>query len=208
MNYKKGIKNFFNSLSLQRIMELKRWNGFETIKEESVGGHSYIVTMLVTVIVNSMMEVSDNDAFKYQALNYAIFHDWDEFITGDVRHPVKYNNDYGEQIRELLKKIIEQGVEEQFPNDGHCPINKLIHESIIVKPRPDVKALVKLADWLSMYLFLDRENRMGNSVNNDALEYCRESTKVAVANLSSEMPLFHMDYNDDVLTDIIDFIKK
>src|SRR5690606_19613358 len=114
--------------------------------------------------------IFQDDKPKLECTTYAIFHDFNEFITGDINHNVKYNELNGEQIRTKLDEYIKVYVDENFPTDNNT--NSLLNQMLKDEIEPFVKKLVKVADWMSMLMYLRKEESLGNKTVQHKIGYC------------------------------------
>lgn len=153
-----------------QLNNMVRWNGFNRITDETVGQHSHVVSWLTALLCE---EIFDNDSPKLEAIRFAIFHDSNEYITGDVNHNVKYNEFNGTEIKRNLDEFINYFVDNQFPKNN--PINRLLNSMLKEEIKPYIKKIVKLADWMSMYMYLAKEQSLGNKNAENKIRYCYES---------------------------------
>lgn len=125
-----------------------RWSIVWTLNKDFVANHSYFVTIYarqIAKIIGWKGSIED-------LMVYALYHDLDELITGDVVSPVK-------------KAIIDPEVSEVYV-DGKMSVSmpQIRHDMIEAAEKPGIKAIVKAADRLDALLFLITERRLGNSI--------------------------------------------
>lgn len=162
--------------SFDELNNMVRWNGFNRINDETVGHHSFIVSWITRIICENIFVDSKP---ILDCTTYAIFHDFNEFITGDVNHNVKYNQFNGESIRNSLDEFISWYVDKNFPKSldkTSILLNKMLKEEI----DPFVKKIVKVADWMSMLMYLHKEYSLGNKNAELRIDYCKEKLENAV----------------------------
>jgi 5'-deoxynucleotidase YfbR-like HD superfamily hydrolase len=156
--------------TLNRLNNLSRWQGFPTQQKESVSQHSYWVTYWTTILMEELLVdcVKHKQAafLKLEAIQLAVFHDLDEAITGDVAHPVKYNNVNGEALRKCLKEYAESAVRSKW--DGDVAYDRLIMKAVLgdhsyTAQREMLMRIVKVADYLSMFNYAKHELELGNT---------------------------------------------
>ena len=125
------------------LADIPRWSGKSTIAKESVAEHSFGVARIVVGMLDALDTTSlwFSPLMKVQALKYAINHDLDEEVTGDIPHDSK-------KAFPVLRAISYQvcGTTQQ----SHHP--------------PEVLFVVKLADLIHAHYFLLREYNMGNKL--------------------------------------------
>jgi 5'-deoxynucleotidase YfbR-like HD superfamily hydrolase len=102
-----------------RLQEVKRFPICHTNKDQSVAEHSYNVTLIAMDLVAE----EEDTRLKFEVLLYALEHDMDEVFTGDIPSGFK------RKLRTECPAVIKLLDGEKFVN-------------------PEVKAVVKLADWL------------------------------------------------------------
>lgn len=163
------IEKIFSDPDFNRLDNIIRWSGLNTLTKESVSQHSFFVAMLARIVSEEIFDEKDYN-LKLTTTTYALFHDFDESFTGDVLHGLKYDSEYGGELRELLDKIILNKVNRKF--DKNVKSEKLLLEIIIGEINPFVKKIVKICDWLSMLFYLKRELNLGNNSLYDQQLYC------------------------------------
>lgn len=166
----RGFEKLLYNDSFDELNNMVRWNGFNRIKDETVGHHSFIVSWLSRILAE---EIFEDCSAKLLTVTYGTFHDFNEFITGDMNHNVKYNPFNGFELRKNLNDYIHLVVDEKFPNDGNKSekmLNYLLKDEIPIY----IKKLVKLCDWMSMLMYLKKEQSLGNKNANLKIKYCEE----------------------------------
>lgn len=129
-----------NLRKLRALSHVWRWNFHPRVRQESVAEHSYW-TAIYAVRLLDRLNIS---AAQYvDAIQYALYHDAEEAITGDLPWPVKRGKAWKDVHKEACSEI----------NDP-CLGGSL---------REDVKASIKAADLFSALVFVDEEVYMGNN---------------------------------------------
>jgi len=191
------IWKLINDPFFDQINHIVRWQGHKTLMKESVAQHTFSVTLYARVLAESIFPLEDFET-KLRIADYALLHDFDEVITGDVGHSVKYNKTNGSRIREELKEFISVEIMEKFNNKK--PEEKFFIINTIQNISPPVKKIVKLADWLSMVSFLLGEKTSGNKSIEKEFRYCIENTKKASEEALEAIQMFYAgEYNDEIL---------
>lgn len=124
---------------------LPRWAIVRTIRTQSVAEHSYMVAMYTLRI----LAMYNKQELQAEALEYALTHDLDEVITGDIPNPVKRGFLSTPQIKDSFKAWLDS--------------ESALHFPWLKSPNAEVKLFVAFADILEAYTFLLEECRMGNS---------------------------------------------
>lgn len=183
---------FFDGLN-----QIDRWQGHKTIKKESVAQHSFAVVLFSRVLAEQIFPEDDYKS-KLQVTECATFHDFDEVISGDLSHGLKYNETNGAQIRELLEKYIDIELSKKF-NVG-LKEEKMIVDSICNRYKPYIKAIVKVADWLSMVSYLLGERATGNHSITKEYRYCVKSVRKSAIKAIEFLELFYDgDFDQNIL---------
>jgi 5'-deoxynucleotidase YfbR-like HD superfamily hydrolase len=193
------FEKFLHDPEFDQLNNMVRWNGMNRIKDETVAHHSYIVTWFSRVLAE---EIFDCDSIKLKIISYALFHDFDEMFTGDILHPLKYNKFNGTNIKQSIDDYLDFKINEKFSSDNNT--DKMFR-NLLMKDFPDyVSKIVKLADWLSMYFYINKEMQLGNKSITEQRRYCIESILKAcedcVVSLSSEENDFKV--NIEIITNI------
>lgn len=175
------MKKFFNEIlfdkEFDQLNNMVRWNGINRIKDESVAHHSFLVTWFTRLMAE---EIFSDEKPKLIATTYAIFHDFDEMFTSDILHTVKYNKHNGNSFRKELDKFSVYKINEKFPC-GTTDTNNMLNQYLIgVDIQKYIVKLVKLADWLSMRFYLQKEMDLGNRSVLTLKRYCEENIEIAV----------------------------
>jgi 5'-deoxynucleotidase YfbR-like HD superfamily hydrolase len=185
MENKGDLVKLFNRDYLARLDNIKQWLEYDRHQQESVSQHSYKVSVFAMSIMDYFWPTGTENAevlrFKYQTLKMALMHDFDEAILRrDITHEVKYNAYNGFEVRMVLDKFVEHQLNEEFGE-----------ESDVVKTLSkkweyyDVAhAIVKVADWMALLYFLNRELAIGNrSWPLNLLPYCKDNYRKAISTL-------------------------
>lgn len=199
------VKALFSDY-LARMDNIIQWLERDVHQRESVAQHSYKVTVFTNVLLESLFHGQEETIeilrFKNECINHAMFHDWDEaLIRRDLSHVMKYNDYNGEAIREVVDDLVEHLAKQEFIDsdviggkrvyDGILPGSALVH------------AVVKVADWMALQYFVDRELRMGNSTFNMENRYCRKSLLEAIDKMLKAFEKSEFKVNINQINEII-----
>lgn len=130
---------------------VSRFHMVRTIRPQSIAEHSYRVALLATyfcrVLAEELLPGGLRDQllgreFQFEVLDYALIHDIDESMTGDIPSPVKAAA--GPGLKEELDGLFW----------GSRPVPA---------PAPEVRWMVKLADIVEGYLFYLGNGGLGPS---------------------------------------------
>ena len=182
---------------IQTILYLKRWNGLITNQQESVMEHSFVVTVFSRLIAESLFE--DNTKIL-KVVTRALFHDFDEAFSGDIPHQIKHDNEVGIQMRNAIDIYTKRELLRAFPKDTE--FGKTIQDGSFLGEEY-VHKIVKLADWLSMLLFLEREVKLGNKEMEKHMNYCKKNTEDSIETLKELLTWQVEHYKVNVLDEIL-----
>ena len=192
---------------LARMDNIIQWLERDVHQRESVAQHSYKVTVFTNVLLESLFQGQEETLeilrFKNECINHAMFHDWDEaLIRRDLSHVMKYNDYNGDSIRKAVDDLAEHLAKQEFivsdvvggkrVYDGILPTNKLVH------------SVVKVADWMALQYFVDRELRMGNCLFNRERAYCPKSLLNAIDKMLKEFEESEFKVNIKQMNEIIE----
>lgn len=155
------FKKIFTGDYLKRLDNIIQWQEKDVLTQESVSKHSYKVAVFATAIMGELFPAEDMDnritqGVQLLTIQRALFHDWDEaFILRDLSHEMKYNEYNGKQIRKAVDSLASHLLEKEF--GGNNVVN-----TAMTTPDALARDVCKLADWLAMAYFLNREIRLGN----------------------------------------------
>lgn len=161
------FQKIFNSSLFDNLTNTQRWSGWRMNSKENVIEHSFYVVWFSRLISE---ELQLTTAEKLVILDYAMFHDFDEIFTGDIRHGVKHGNEFSKEINKILKEIVKSKTNETF--SAHRRGENLMRSNILGNQTRNTKDIVKIADWLSMAYTLEREKSLGNANLDRVLLYC------------------------------------
>jgi len=149
-----------------RISTIKRYNTRRVVFPQSVMEHigsTALIAMVISDYFNSIGIKNNTE----RVIRLALVHDLDEVVSGDIPHDAKYQmGDASEVLRKslenlsvstfdtMMKKIVSFG-------NVHYQIVGAYSE---YKARKTVESeIVKLADFLDVYLYSENELAVGNS---------------------------------------------
>ena len=203
------VKDFFNNPMYDQINNMVRWNGMNRIKDETVGHHTHIVTMLVRIILEELFRDypyhSYRDRIILECVTYAIFHDFDESFTGDILHGFKHNEINGKDVKKVIEEYL-QIVKQKF--NGNSNTHKLLKEYAFgdLKLVPFQKKIVKICDWLSMAFYLKKEMDLGNMTVADKYNYNLYAIQVILDDLEEEIDKYmRKNVNKEIIYNLKQF---
>ena len=147
---------FFAFMSRLRFIE--RWSTMRKTRRENVLEHSAQVAMLVHALALLSNERHGGRFDPFKLATYALYHDADEVLTGDLPTPVKYANPQMREVYALIEVDARARLLEMLPSDLRPHYRPLIKSDL----EPDEALLLKAADRLSAYLKCLEERSIGN----------------------------------------------
>ncbi len=149
------MDNFFAIMS--RMKYINRWNLMRNQKSESLSEHTFEVAYITHALV-AMHNARGGTVNNGEAVLYALYHDVNETLTGDMPTPVKYHN---EELRVAYKKV------EKIANEKLCNMLpeelRSEYEKYLFQTDPKIVEFVKAADKLSALVKCIDERQMGNA---------------------------------------------
>ena len=213
----KELEAIFNRDYLARLDNIKQWLEYDRHQQESVSQHSFKVSVFTMSLLDYIWPTVDDGrhtlAIKYRALKMALLHDFDEAILRrDITHEVKYNDFNGDDIRRVLNKYVDHQMRVELDPTGEgSDILDTLNEN---DPYYELcHGVVKVADWMALLYFLNREIALGNTGWPAELKpYCMSNFKGAVKRLHKTLSNWGIQYESHPLhADVdkkIDFIQK
>ena len=143
-------------------------------RTENIQEHSYEVAVLAHALALISNKRFGTEYYPERACLYAMFHDTNEIITGDLPTPVKYFNpeikkSYGE-LENISKEKLLAMLPEELRND---------YRSLLFYEKTDDKyyPIIKAADKLSAYIKCIEEVKAGNAEFKQAERATAESIR-------------------------------
>lgn len=128
--------------NIQRLDRVTRYSSIPFSFPEATSTHSFWVAFYSALICAHLKEKSPPLA---DVLLYAITHDAAEAVTGDVVRLLKYSTPELKREVDRSEKIL---VNQMFPQ---------VLRSLMISPTKAVKAVVKAADFMSLFHYMRRE---------------------------------------------------
>jgi 5'-deoxynucleotidase len=154
--------NFYAYIA--RMKYITRWGLMRNTEKENIQEHSLEVAILAHALCLIRNEMYAEEPAKKldpeKACLFAVFHDSDEIITGDLPTPIKYANpvirdnyhDIEAQSKEKLLSMLPEKLQPVYRNILFFDENS-----------PEYRSVVKAADRLSAYIKCVEECKAGNA---------------------------------------------
>lgn len=150
-----------------RVGHVKRWHMVRVMREQTLGEHLARVQLIAMDVLDEYAKTDDR--LRLQVLQWALWHDMPEVVTGDVSPP------YKSMMREhnyTLAHTIDKSIDERF-------------ETLSRKSNEIAQIVVKFADLAEAALFLEEEG-WGHRAVEIKCEL-DDSVKSLIAKTSEEM---------------------
>ena len=154
---KKGIHHFFAFIS--RMKYINRWGLMRNTIPENIQEHSLEVAIIAHALALIKNSLFGGQLDPEKIAVYAMYHDCNETINGDMPTPVKY---FSDEIVSAYKKIEEISKNKLI---SMLPENlKEAYQSILFydKQDPEAQKIIKSADRISAYIKCLEEKKAGN----------------------------------------------
>lgn len=149
--------HFFAFVS--RMKYINRWGLMRNTRMENIEEHSFEVAMLAHALALIENKYFQGNYQPERAMLYAMFHDANEIITGDLPTPVKYYNPEIQKSYSALEEVSKQKLLAMLPEEL-----KSDYENILFYEKKDTRyyPIVKAADKISAYIKCAEEVKAGN----------------------------------------------
>lgn len=172
---KKENTNFYAYLS--RMKYINRWGLMRNTVTENIQEHSLQVAVLahgLTLIYNELRSETEPELNPERACMYALFHDANEIITGDLPTPIKYFNPAIKENYHQIEEISKEKLLSMLPENMQEPYRAILFYET---GDPAYYPIVKAADRLSAYIKCEEEVKAGNGEFTKARESVLESMR-------------------------------
>lgn len=152
-----------------RLTEVSRWGIVATSRQQSVGEHSYRVTMIAQALYDYVFPVPHNSNDRQLLTSFAMVHDIMEVLSGDLDAVFKlavksrYPDVFASTIENMAAQRLDAG-----------PLAKAVASLERSTKGTFIEVLVKMADFLEALIYLDQygthTRHMGN-VRDTILEH-------------------------------------
>lgn len=171
MNQDNNQYSFFAFLS--RMRHIYRWSLMRNVNRENIMEHSLQVAMIAhgLAIINNKIFIGN--ANPERTALYAIYHDSNETITGDLPTPIKYFNPDIQTSYKGLEELSKDKLLSLLPADI-----KEDYEEILFYDETGLEGrLVKAADKICAYIKCVEELKAGNGEFQKAKQSVMEKIK-------------------------------
>jgi 5'-deoxynucleotidase YfbR-like HD superfamily hydrolase len=142
---------------VRRLDSTIRYNSIPVYQQESVATHSFWVSFY-SLLVHKQLHPEQNSMLESSVLKHALLHDIGECLTGDVVRTFKYSS---QKFKEAVDLAEYNMVERYMPIQIKQVLNEIEMDSTS-SIGSYIKCVVKVADFISLYMFMNREWIRGN----------------------------------------------
>ena len=140
----------------QRLDYVWRYSSIPVLTKENVSTHSYWVA-IYSILIHQKIAPKNYDLLN-ACVMHALMHDYVEGVTGDIVRTFKYSS-------LKLKSAIDEAENEIIKSmDASAQMMFRLSDELLEKSgnAEYVKAIVKTADFISLYNYMTREYSRGN----------------------------------------------
>lgn len=144
-----------------RLTEVSRWGIVAMSRQQSVGEHSYRVTMIAQAMYDYIFTTPHNSDDRNLLTSFAMVHDIMEVLTGDLDAVFKlavksrYPDVFANTIDNMVLQRLDAG-----------PIAKTVSSLERAVKGTFIEVLVKIADFLEALIYLDQYGANSRHVGN------------------------------------------
>lgn len=177
--------HFFAFLS--RMKYINRWGLMRNTQVENIQEHSLQVAIVAHALAIIGKRYFSKQVDENKVAVYAIFHDCNEILTGDMPTPVKYFNPEINKAYKAVEKISRDKLLSMIPEAIRKDYEKII---FMEENASEYEcSLVKAADRISAYIKCIEEMKAGNT----EFKKAGESILKTITNLNMPEVDFFMD---------------
>lgn len=130
-----------------RTGHLRRWHMVRVLRDQTLAEHNALVQLIAIEVADQLISATRlpsavATSFKLEIMQWALWHDMPEVITGDLSSPIK----------SMLKKSSSEPLLDQIENSIDDEYKQMSENST-----PTVRAIVKFADLYEAINFLHIE---------------------------------------------------
>jgi 5'-deoxynucleotidase YfbR-like HD superfamily hydrolase len=148
-----------SSSDIRRLASVWRYSSIPIVADENTAEHSFWVTLYSALILQELGDRASESDVLGATLLYATIHDASECVTGDIIRLMKY-------ATPDMKSAVDSAEDMLAKKHLHGDVLSLygMSDSLMVTTgeKSLIKAVVKAADFISLFQFMRREALRGN----------------------------------------------
>ena len=161
--------HFFALMS--RMKYINRWSLMRNSYPENIEGHSLQVAMIAHALAVIKNEFFKGNVNAEKIAMYALYHDANEILTGDMPTPIKY---YSEDIKEAYKNI-EDVSKNHILSLLPEKLTKYYKDIFFYEDNGEIYKIIKSADKISAYIKCIEEEKAGNKEFSEAAKAIKKA---------------------------------
>lgn len=144
-----------------RLTEVSRWGIVATSRQQSVGEHSYRVTMIAQALYDYVFPIPHNSNDRQLLTSFAMVHDIMEVLSGDLDAVFKlavksrYPDVFASTIENMAAQRLDAG-----------PMARTVGSLERSTKGTFIEVLVKIADFLEALIYLDQYGANARHIGN------------------------------------------
>jgi 5'-deoxynucleotidase len=143
---------------INRMKYINRWGLMRNTDTENIQEHSLQVAILAHALCIIRNKYFGGNINADRACVYALYHDANEIITGDLPTPVKYFNPQIKESYRNIEKISKEKLLSMLPEDMQDEYRAIL----FYEDDEEYRDIIKAADKLSAYIKCVEEVKAGN----------------------------------------------
>ena len=149
------------------LASIPRWSVVPVVRRQYVAEHSYYVSLYTAELLGlSIFDRWDTDR-KFACLRYALIHDAEESRMSDIPGPVKRMIKDQDKLDKVEARVLaSMGYVDKYGFAWHVD--------------EDIKAVVKAADLIDEFFYLNMESSMGSRIVTQLLVQVENRLKMAL----------------------------
>jgi len=165
---------------LRALAQIRRWAVIPTQRPDFVSSHSFFVAVYALQIAKLIKWPGD----RGRLLTYALLHDLEEAVTGDVCYGIKENITDKEKAKKYVLERMAEAVPDLVTLQGEALFAIEITKdptgaAIDMKNADEIMAITRAADRLDAVFYCAMECSMGNAIMTTRLRKSIELLKKA-----------------------------
>ena len=166
-----SIKKFNFFAMISRMKHINRWGLMRNTQSENIQEHSLQVAIIAHALAIIRNEFFGGNVDTDKIAVFAIFHDANEILTGDLPTPIKYYNPEISKAYKDVEYVSKAKLLSMLPDK----LKEKYSEIFFLDEKTVEYKIVKAADRLSAYIKCVEEVKAGNNEFKKAGEFILES---------------------------------
>lgn len=169
---------------IRRLRNVKRFNTIPIMSSQNIADHSYFTAIIAMDLARKIQTETGYALNLERLLQKALLHDVEEAFTGDIPHPIKRMTEYTKSFFEDLALLVRN----RF-------LPEWIREIASLSKTGQEGHIVKLADYIELYIYCVEERLLGNR-SYQLVETKAVCRKICSESVFKDIALSYMDRAD------------